>query len=1148
MTKRTCFVVSLVVCAVSMFWQSPVARAQLTTGGIVGEVTDASGSRVPDVTVTATEVATSTATTVTADASGSYSITPLKIGDYEVSFEKTGFQRVVQHNVTIGIGQVIKVDAALKVGSVTQTVNVTDAPPLLQTETSSLGTIETEKRIVELPLNGRNFFKLAFLGPGANEGATGTSAGAGSTDNNRPGTALSVNGLRIFDNNYLLDGLDNNEFGNGTVVIQPPPDSLQEFRVEENSMSAEYGRGGAMVSLVLRSGTNQLHGAAWEFLRNDRLDARNFFATSQLGFQRNQYGGQLGGAIVKNKMFIFGSLQRSDIREEVPFISTVPTTLMHSGNFSELSTAITNPYTGTPYAGNIIPSATDPSCVPPGCINSVGQNIVNLFPGPNISGAGLTNNFIFNGKYKFDETAFETRFDYNITEKDRFFAHYAIATPNATNPSNFPNVDGGAGSGTSATLNNKVQSVAADWSHIFNPALLNDVRVGFNRFKDATLPLDFGSNAGNTAGIPNANHGGNSSGLTKINISGYQQLGDSLWVPETIAENVYQLGDTLSWTHGKHSLKFGVDFRRQQRNFFQQTAPSGLLQFSGNYSSYGLADVLLGIPQSTLQDHLAGIVDPTRYWDLSEFVQDNIRVTPNLTLNVGLRYELSSPAGGPTVGNFNLQSLTVNTSAHGGVRFDKNDWAPRVGFAWNVRPKTVARGAFGIFYAAEGNIFDDLGLNPPSLAVLSFNWPSSNPSTNQLLGAFPATFTQPDPANPYGTVRSTGVIGASSFDPVRRIPRIYEWNLTLEQQFGQNWVARAGYVGSKSNNLFDHESSNLNQPLLPLDSNFSAASGTLCPGGYTAFNQGRPYFATRPCLNTVLPLDVARLSMFYNGLQTSLEHRFAGGFNVLAAYTFAKSVGTADGNVNQCDVQNAHNVAGERGPTTPDFRHQLTVSYVYELPYGKGKQFGGEANSVAQAVLGGWQVAGVTRARSGEAFDVLMGGDLTNTGAFPPRPDIIHNPNDFSFDTATQATLGCPGHQTINCWFNQAAFVAPALASTPGLCGGQCSARNFGNAGRAILRGPDMVNFDFSAYKTFHLNERFGLVFRAELFNIFNHPNFNLPNVGSGGGSSGAGIVNFSCTSTSPTDCSGRSGGGAAITQTLPDAQREIQFGLKLEF
>jgi hypothetical protein len=1119
----------------------PLLLAQVTTGRIAGVVTDSSGSTIADVAVTVTEVDTDTSTTVKTDATGNYLATNLRIGKYTVSFQKQGFQRSIESNVDVGIGQVVRVDVALKVGVVTQTVEVTGAPPLLQTETSALGTIETEKRIVDLPLNGRNFFKLAYLGPGANQGATGTSAGAGSTDNNRPGIALSVNGLRIFDNNFLLDGLDNNEFGNGTVVIQPPPDAIQEFKVEENSMNAEFGRGGAMVNIVLRSGTNQLHGAAWEFLRNDRLDAHNYFATSQLGFQRNQYGGQLGGPIVKDKMFIFGSIQRSDIREEQPFISTVPTQLMHQGIFTELASAITNPFaSNTPYPNNTIPT-----CSQPGCINGVGQNIVNLFPFPNIPGAGLTSNFIFNGKYKFDETAFETRFDYNISPKDRFFAHYAIATPKATNPSNFPNVDGGAGSGTSSTLNNRVQSVAADWTRIFNPGLLNDLRLGFLRFKDATLPLDFGTSAGNNVGIPNANHGGNSSGLTKINISNFQQLGDSLWVPETIAENIYQLADTLSWTHGKHSLKFGADFRRQQRNFFQQTAPSGLLSFSGNYTGNGLADTLLGIPQSTLQDHLSGIVDPTRYWDLSEFVQDDIRVTPNLTLNLGLRYELSSPAAGPTVGNFDLNTLKVNTSSHGGVKFDKKDWAPRVGFAWTVRPKTVIRSGGGIFYAPEGNIFDDLGLNPPALAVQSFNYPASNPSTTQLLSAFPATFNPVDPNNPKGTVRSTGVIG-STFQPVRRIPRIYEWNLTVEQQFTQNWLVRAGYVGTRSTNLFDHESSNLNQPLQPLDSNFSG-------NGTCGFNQGRPYFATLPCLNVVLPLDVARLSMFYNAFQTSVEHRFADGFNVLAAYTLAKSVGTADGNVNQCDIQNAHNVAAEKGPTTPDFRHQLSVSYVYELPYGRGKHFGGSANAVAQAVLGGWQVAGVTTAHSGEAFDVLLGSDLTNTGAFPPRPDIIHNPHDFSFDVATQAALGCshPGHQTLDCWFNQAAFVAPALASTPAACGGQCSARDFGNAGRAILRGPDLVSFDFSAYKTFRLGERFGLVFRAEFFNIFNHPNFNLPNVGSGGGSSGAGFVNFSCTPAAapvPADCSGRSGGGAAITQTQPDAQREIQFGLKLQF
>src|ERR1700758_3295266 len=361
MTKRAYFKGIVLVCAIALFgFIQPLVFAQLTTGGIVGTVSDPSGSRIQGVTVTAAQVETSTPTTTTTDSSGNYTFTNLKIGKYSLTFQKEGFQRTVQTNVDLGIAQIIRFDIALKIGSVSQTIEVTDAPPLLQTETSSLGTIETEKRIEDLPLNGRNFFKLTYLAPGTNEGATGTSAGVGSTDNNRPGTALSVNGLRIFDNNFLLDGMDNNEFGNGTVVIQPPPDSIQEFRVEENSMSAEYGRGGAMVSLVLRSGTNKLHGAGWEFIRNNKVDARNYFATSALGFQRNQYGGQLGGPIKKDKMFLFGSIQRTDIREETPFISTVPTVLMHSGNFSELSTTITNPFTGTPYAGNTIPQCGNP--------------------------------------------------------------------------------------------------------------------------------------------------------------------------------------------------------------------------------------------------------------------------------------------------------------------------------------------------------------------------------------------------------------------------------------------------------------------------------------------------------------------------------------------------------------------------------------------------------------------------------------------------------------------------------------------------------------------------------------------------------------------------------------------------------------------
>jgi hypothetical protein len=1124
MTKRACFVVSLVVCAVWMFCSSPVVQAQLTTGGIVGTVTDASGSRVPGVTVTATEDATSTATTVTADDSGNYSITPLKIGQYTVSFQKTGFQKLVQHNVSVDIGQVLRLDPALRVGAVTQTVEVIDAPPLLEAETSSLGTIETEKRIVDLPLNGRNFFKLAYLGPGANEGSTGTSAGAGSTDNNRPGISLAVNGLRIFDNNFLLDGFDNNEFGNGTVVIQPPPDAIQEFRVEENSMSAEFGRGGAMVNLQLRSGTNRVHGDAWEFIRNNHLDARNFFATSATPFQRNQYGGQLGGPIVKDKMFIFGSIQRTDIREAIPFPSVVPDQLMHGGDFSELGIALRDPVTGGP----LNPDPTKPDVVPQNRINTTGQNIVNLFPLPAPGPWTGNANFFYNGKYKFDETAFETRFDYNVTDKDRLFAHYGIATPVGTNPSNLPGVDGGTGSGTSSILDDRVQSFGVDWTRIFRPNLVNDARAGFVRYRDNTLPLDFGKNPSQALGIPNSNRGGNSSGLAKIQISGSQQLGDSLWVPETIVENVYQLADTVSWTHGKHNLKFGADFRRQQRNFFQQTAPSGWYQFNGGYTGVALADTLLGVPQFAFQDHLNGN-DDTRYWDLSEFVQDDIRVTPNLTLNLGLRYEINSPAGGKKIGNFNLTTAVVDTHPpHGDVGFDKTNWAPRAGFAWTVRPKTVVRAATGIFYAAEGNIFDDLGLNPPNLVIaLNKNYnPSLPPQPGQLVSdGFPAQVPVVDPNNPSGTVRTTG--------PVRKIPRIYEWNLSIQQELGSNWLVQVGYVGSKSSNLYDHESSNLNQPLQPLDSNFSDSTG----------NFGRPYFGVRPNLTTIFPLDIAKLSMFYNAFQVSAEHRFSSGFNVLAAYTYAKSIGTADGNVQQCDVQNAHNIAAEKGPNTPDFRHRLTVSYVYELPYGRGKHFGASANSVARAVLGNWEVSGVTTVRSGEAFDALLTGDVTNTGAASARPDRIHNPYDFSFHTDYQAALGCPGHQTINCWFNQAAFAVPALAP------GQSSAHMFGNTERAVLRGPDLVNFDFSIYKTFHLSERFGLSFRSEFFNIFNHPNFNLPNVGSGGGSSGAGF--FNALNTDLAVCTAMNTcqkGGAQITQTVPDNQREIQFGLKLEF
>jgi len=472
------------------------------------------------------------------------------------------------------------------------------------------------------------------------------------------------------------------------------------------------------------------------------------------------------------------------------------------------------------------------------------------------------------------------------------------------------------------------------------------------------------------------------------------------------------------------------------------------------------------------------------------------------------------------VGNFDLIRAIVITSygpqavPHAGVEFDRNNWAPRLGFAWSVRPKTVVRSAFGMFYSAEANIFDDLGLNPPQLTFDAHNFNAGQlPQAGQLISTgFPAARAVGDPINILGAVKTTG--------PKRIMPRIMEWNLSIEHQFVQNWVAQVGYVGTRAYHLWNHEMSDLNQAPQILDTNFC---GTLdATGACTQPNFGRRYFAQQPNMGAVLPLDYAQLQMVYNAFQGSLNKRFADGFNVLAAYTFAKNLGNADGNVGGF-IQNAYRPDLEHGPVSPDLRHRFTISYLYELPVGHAKRWLGNANGVMQAFLGGWQLAGITTVQSGEAITATMSSDLSNTGSSSYRPDQIANPYNFSFDTATQAAYGCtnPGHQTLDCWFNQGAFAVPALAP------GQQLAHVFGNSRVGNLRGPDLVNFDFVLQKEFKTHESQALEFRAEFFNLFNHPNFGLP----GGGTQ--------ITVDQP--------GNAAITNTATD-NRQIEFALKYTF
>jgi hypothetical protein len=1152
-------VLSSVVLALAL---TASAVAQVDRGTIVGTVTDSAGARVPSVQITVTNLSTNQPTVMTTDNEGNYAASLLRIGTYSVRAEKAGFQKTLQSNVDVAVNQTVRVELTLKVGSAKETVEVTGAPPLLQTEASSLGTVETERRISELPLNGRNFIALAYLGPGANGGQTGSNVSGGVFENERGNEAISVNGLRVSNNNFLLNGVDNNEFGLGGVVVLPPPDAIQEFRIEENSMSAEFGRGGAAVNVALKSGTNQLHGGAYEFLRDQVFDAVNYFNQGQQPFKRNQFGAFLGGPIVKNKTFIFGDYQGSKLRESAPFISSVPTMAERTGDFTALLThnnfspcdlpghpapsdpqfdkgTIFDPYTTTTYTcQNVDPSTNFPvvvslrqplgqnNVIDPARFDPVGLNVAKFYPQP--TNTDLTQNYLANQNHVNDQNAFDIRVDQRFRDRDQVFASYSFSDVSSQRPGPLGPLWGGSDCCPSVSKS-RAQHASVGYTHTFSQSLLNDLHGGFFRYSVNALPFNYGKNISDQLNIPNANRPGypNSTGLTNIDVAGFTSLGDSQWLPEHVFENIFQTADTLTWIHGNHSMKFGVDFRRQQRNFFQLSNPRGYFIFGGGYtndlaSAYGgsgAADLLLGVSVYSEQDFLPGLY-PTRYWDLAEFVQDDYRVHKNLTLNLGLRYEVTAPANG-RVGNFDLNRVIVVTSygsnavSHAGVKFDYSNWAPRVGLAWSLPRNTVVRSAFGIFYSAEANIFDDLGLNPPQLSFLANNYNASAiPSSAQLISnGFPATVPVGDPINILGPVKTTG--------PKRIVPRILEWNLSVQHQLGQSWVAQVGYVGTRAYHLWNHEASDLNQPPVIQDSNFCGALDE--NGQCTQPNFGRRYFAQQPNMTAVLPLDYAQLQMFYNAFQASLNKRFANGFNFLAAYTFAKNLGNADGNVGGF-IQDSYHANLEHGPVVPDLRHRFTLSYLWEIPVGRGRHFMNDTGAILDGILGGWEVSGITTMQSGEAVTGVWSQDLSFTGSLSYRPDQIHNPNDFSFNTASQAAdFGCsnPGHQTLDCWFNQAAFAAPPVAS------GQQAAHVYGNSRIGNLRGPDLVDFDFALQKNFKIHESQQLQFRAELFNLFNHPNFGLP----GGGSQIAVDVQ----------------GGAAITNTATD-NRQVEFALKYTF
>jgi hypothetical protein len=1145
------------------------AKAQVESGKIVGTVKDASGAVVADAVVRVTETQTNVERITKTDNSGGYVVTELKSGEYTVAVERQGFKKALQSAFKLDVNQVVRVDIALAVGSVSEEVVVTAAAPLIESETSSLGQVIEQNQVHDLPLDGRDFIELAYLTPGVNQGPSAgyTVQQGGIPEDQRGNASVQVNGLTATNNNFLLNGFDNNEQQIGIEVIQPSIDAIQEFKVQTNNFGADIGRGGAVVNVMLKSGANQFHGSLFEFLRNSAFDAKNYFDSGSQAiapFKQNQFGGTFGGPIIKDKTFFFFDYQGTRIRQAQTFISVVPTVSERGGDFSDLLTgntfspcgpnpaptdpqfdtgAIFDPFTNhsvpcsaggsvtvrDPIPGNVIPAcsgASDGACLDPAALN-----LVNLFPAPNRSlEAG---NYLSNPVASNNQDSFDVRGDHQFNSKNNLSLTFSFNNVQAFAPDPFP---GEAGGGNfTGNITNLARSAGISDVHTFAPDKINEFKIGYSRYVVRAVQNFAGQPLSQQLGIPgifDPNNAMATGGLPNIQFSSLSPLGSTDWFPEFLNENNYQYMDAFTYVHGRHSFKLGADVRRRLHGFFQTQNARGDLSFNELFTSdlttdtggSALASFLMGYPLTAYRDGQKGSFG-MRWTEFSTYLMDDFRVTPKLTLNLGVRYDIFTP---PTEQENRLANFDFSTgqfvspqlsgvSASGNVKTDHNNFAPRIGFAytpWN--DKTVVRGGFGIFYDVQADQSDaELSYNPDGLFFSQniFN-PATTPSMRISTG-YPAVVypTLQDPA---------GRASAALFN--NRTTYIEEWNLNIERALSASMALQVAYVGTRGVKLAFL--SNRNQPILPLDTNFESCPTPTDPSCATGAptNFGRLYYDTVPNVGEIRTLDNDAFSISH-GLQVKLEKRFSANWSMLNSYTWQHTIGQTEEN-EYLEPQDTYNLGAERGDNAPDFRHQFSSALSYTLPIGPKQRFW-NATGPSRWLTEGWQLNGIVAMHSGEAFTPLLSTDYTNTDSGAPRPDIIGNPNNFSNATG----VGCPSNkQTIECWYNPAAFAIPVLAP------GQTFAHDYGDARRGSLRGPAEYNLDASLFKNFSLTEKTKMQFRVEAFNLFNTPEFGIPysavdQIGSPAGGGSPMVPSLS----------------GSITSTV-HASREIQLALKFSF
>jgi hypothetical protein len=1049
-----------------------IAHAQTINGRIVGTVTDATGGLIPRASVEITNEGTGAQRHLSADDAGNFVVAELPVGLYTVKVEGPNLAPFSRQKVKVDVGADTRVDVVMGAKPLQQTVTVTEVVPQMERDTATLAEVINQRQVEQLPLNGRDFRKLSFLVPGAAPRTPRSSFGS-----------FTVNGQREKSNNFLIDGVDNNDsfrqqpsFNQGGVLGAPatlfPVDALQEFSIQSQG-SAEYGRNsGSVFNIVVKSGTNDFHGTAFEFLRNDALDAKNFFETLPGGtkgpFRNNDFGGVFGGPIVHNRAFFFVAYEGERERVTSPFTVNVPTA-------AQLAAADTQ---------NALRGITSR--------NALSTTVLGLFPPANSSG---TNNLVFGAPNQNGNDNGVVKVDHRFSERFQLFARYVYGEG-----SQFFPLTAGNGSPLAPyqTLTpTRVQLAGVNLTQVYTTHLVNETRLGYNRFKQLFSPLDAAFDPASIGLVTG------SKSLPTITISGFVPLGASTTIPRGRVSSSYQFIDNVTWTMGRHTFKWGGEFRRALVASFNDLNARGRINFiSGgacgpapNPPCSALANFLAGIFSNSGTAILRGATRRDTYTNnFGLFFQDDWKLNAHLTLNLGLRYEYVGvfKDQGNRLSNFlpTLGLVLVGTSALPDLyKPDRNNLAPRIGFAWDItgRGKTVVRGGYGVYYDTPSQDF---------FLVQAFaNGGNGNVGTNPFtpFGTFNVTFTSPQqwqPGVPIFGNSPTPPLPIFAVDPNLRTPYVHSYNLNIQQELGPATVLQVSYVGSAGHKLFRVR--DINQAT---------------PGPTAGAQARRPFNAAFPNFSNINYLETSSNSN-YNAFETFLRQRIWKGLTLYVAYTFSKSIDDASngleaGTRGLAFPQDSTNTRAERALSVHDLRHRFTLNFIYDfLPLSKWLP------GWPKRITEGWEVSAIYTKASGLPATPFLVENNSGTGELNDRPNLVGDPNSG-------------GPKTVAAWFNKSAFAQPA----PGM---------FGNAGRNTIIGPGTNIADFSLSKSTRITERFSIQFRSEFFNIFNHPNFTVPNVQFG--STGFGTI-------------GATPDVQAGNPRLGDGgPREIQFGLKLVF